>query len=94
MSDMAKASISTPEELLQELDDTIWELKREGHLDRDVDRSEVTRELWRYFLRQAGINAPPRNQDIARLLEQRLDEDAEQFGSLFEPDNGGHLGGF
>lgn len=38
-------TIYANEDLIEEIDDTIWELKQEGEIDRDASRSEVLRSL-------------------------------------------------
>jgi len=42
---MANPSISIPNDLLDDFDDTIWELKKEGELSRNASRSEVIQML-------------------------------------------------
>ena len=38
---MANPSVSIPDEILERLDDRIWELKTDGEIPRDTSRSEV-----------------------------------------------------
>ena len=47
---MAHPSFTIPDELLEEFDDTIWELQTEGELDRDASRSQIVRELMREWI--------------------------------------------
>ena len=47
---MAHPSFTIPDELLEEFDDTIWELQVEGELDRDANRSQIVRELMREWI--------------------------------------------
>lgn len=85
---MARPSISVPDELLNEFDDLLWEAKRNGDLDRDVDRSEVVRELMRLWMRSRGANIPPQNADIVEGISVQ----GGGFGGGFDPTGGG--GGF
>jgi len=47
---MAKPSVSIPDELLEEFDDRIDEMRRSGKFDLDTSRSEVVQELVRQWL--------------------------------------------
>ncbi|MFW5896317.1 MAG: CopG family ribbon-helix-helix protein [archaeon] len=47
---MAKPSISVPEELLDEFDSQVDEMRRSGEMDLDTSRSEVIQELMRLWL--------------------------------------------
>ena len=47
---MAHPSFTIPDELLDEFDDTIWELQVEGELGRDANRSKIVRELIREWI--------------------------------------------
>ena len=49
---MAHPSFTIPDELLEEFDDTIWELQVEGELDRDANRSQIVRELMREWINE------------------------------------------
>jgi len=49
---MARPSFTMPDELLEEFDDTIWELQVEGELERDANRSQVVRELIRDWIEE------------------------------------------
>lgn len=49
---MVSPSFSMPEDLLQEFDETINELKREGVIDMDTRRSEIVRELMREWIEE------------------------------------------
>ncbi|QLK25382.1 ribbon-helix-helix domain-containing protein [Natrinema zhouii] len=42
---MANTGITVPDELLEDFDDKVFELKAEGEIDRDASRSEVIRTL-------------------------------------------------
>ncbi|WP_018258837.1 CopG family ribbon-helix-helix protein [Halomicrobium katesii] len=42
---MARPSISVSDELLEEFDDKLFEMKAAGKLDRDVSRSELIARL-------------------------------------------------
>ena len=43
--DMKTVSIYAPEDLVEEFDDKVWEMKADGEIDRDASRSEVIRHL-------------------------------------------------
>lgn len=43
--DMKTVSIYAPEDLVEEFDDKVWEMKADGKIDRDASRSEVIRQL-------------------------------------------------
>lgn len=47
---MANLSVSVPDELLEDFDDVIWELQREGELDRDASRSEMIQQLMQDYV--------------------------------------------
>jgi len=47
---MAKPSVSIPDELLEEFDNQIDDMRRSGELDLDTSRSEVIQELIRQWL--------------------------------------------
>lgn len=47
---MAKPSVSIPDELLEEFDDRIDDMRLSGDLDLDTTRSEVIQELVRQWL--------------------------------------------
>lgn len=42
---MANTGITVPDELLEDFDDKVFELKAEGEIARDASRSEVIRTL-------------------------------------------------
>lgn len=46
---MANPSVSVPDELLNEFDDKIDEMRRSGEMDIDTNRSEVVQELMRQW---------------------------------------------
>jgi len=46
---MANPSVSVPDELLEEFDDKIDEMRRSGEMDIDTNRSEVVQELMRQW---------------------------------------------
>lgn len=43
--DMKTVSIYAPEDLVEQFDDKVWEMKADGKIDRDASRSEVVRHL-------------------------------------------------
>lgn len=43
--DMKTVSIYAPEDLVDDFDDKVWEMKSGGEIDRDASRSEVIRHL-------------------------------------------------
>lgn len=43
--DMKTVSIYAPEDLVEDFDDKVWQMKAEGEIDRDASRSEVLRHL-------------------------------------------------
>ncbi len=49
-TNMARPSVSIPDELLEEFDDQIDDMRRSGELDLDTSRSEVVQELIRQWL--------------------------------------------
>lgn len=51
---MANPSISIDDELLEDFDDVIWELKSEGEIPRDTSRSEVVADLIEEFVEGNG----------------------------------------
>lgn len=65
---MAKPSFSAPDDLLEEFDDEIWNAKVQGDLDREVDRSQVLRDLMRLWLQSRGIEIEPENRAIVDRL--------------------------
>lgn len=56
---MARPTFSMPDELLEEFDDKIFELKAEGKLDRDFTRSELVRGLIREWIEERTDVPPP-----------------------------------
>lgn len=55
---MAKPSVSIPDELLEEFDDRIDDMRRSGELDLDTSRSEVIQELIRQWLEGNSTSTP------------------------------------
>lgn len=49
---MAKPSFTIPDELLDDFDDVIWELKTRGELERNDSRSSIVRELIRVWIEE------------------------------------------
>lgn len=47
---MARPSVSVPDDLLEDFDDKIWELKVEEEVKRDTTRSDVMQELMRQWV--------------------------------------------
>lgn len=52
ISAMANPSFNISDELLEEFDDTIWELKKEGKIDRNASRSEVLQNMIRSWIKE------------------------------------------
>lgn len=65
---MANPSISVPDELLNEFDDTIWRLKQEGELGRKTSRSEVIQMLMTEWVEEHGGNPDSGNPIEAALV--------------------------
>lgn len=42
---METVSVYADDDLVEEFDEKVWELKTEGKIDRDASRSEVIRDL-------------------------------------------------
>uniref|UniRef100_A0A7D5GKB2 Ribbon-helix-helix protein CopG domain-containing protein n=2 Tax=Natrinema halophilum TaxID=1699371 RepID=A0A7D5GKB2_9EURY len=42
---MKTVSIYAPEDLVDDFDDKVWQMKADGEIDRDASRSEVIRHL-------------------------------------------------
>lgn len=51
-----------PDELVDDLDDKIWEMKTEGKLNRDANRSEVVRRLIREWVEERDDVPPPEDE--------------------------------
>ena len=49
---MAKPSISMPDQLLEDFDESVWRAKTEGELPRDLDRSAILRRLMADFIKE------------------------------------------
>lgn len=59
---MARPTFSMPDELVDDLDDKIWEMKTEGKLNRDANRSEVVRRLIREWVEERDDVPPPEDE--------------------------------
>jgi metal-responsive CopG/Arc/MetJ family transcriptional regulator len=49
---MANPSISVDDDVLMEFDDIIWQLKKQGEMDRGVSRSQVIQQLMEEWIRE------------------------------------------
>lgn len=61
---MVSPSFSMPEELLQSLDDTINDLKREGEIDMDARRSAVVRGIIEEWVEENRVREEGNSQSI------------------------------
>jgi metal-responsive CopG/Arc/MetJ family transcriptional regulator len=62
---MAKPSVSIPDELLEEFDERIDEMRLSGELDLDTTRSEVVQELIRQWLEGNSSSTSGRSNQTA-----------------------------